>query len=87
METKNDIPKGIDLIAAGILVIGGLNWGLIGFFNFNLVEFVFGAMGPASRVVYALVGLAALYEIFMWRSIQRRWECRPWPKFTGKATT
>ena len=85
METKNNIPKGIDIIAAVVLAIGGLNWGLIGFFGFNFVEFVFGVMTPMSRVVYSLVGLAALYEIFMWRSIQRRWECTPWPKSTDKA--
>ena len=76
---KNSVPKGIDIIAAVLLVIGGLNWGLVGLFGFNLVEFIFGFMSPASRIVYALVGLAALYEVFMWRAIQRRWGCDIWP--------
>jgi uncharacterized membrane protein YuzA (DUF378 family) len=73
------LPKGIDLFAALLLAVGGLNWGLVGFFNINLVEVVFGPSSPASRVIYALVGLAAVYEIVLWRAIQRRWECRLWP--------
>lgn len=46
-----------------LIVIGGLNWGLIGFFNFDIVAAIFGTMSVASRVVYALVGLAALYKL------------------------
>jgi uncharacterized membrane protein YuzA (DUF378 family) len=72
-------PKGIDILAALLLALGGINWGLVGFFNINLVEVVFGAMSPASRVIYSLVGLASLYEVALWRNIQRRWECRLWP--------
>ncbi|MFZ7128478.1 MAG: DUF378 domain-containing protein [Desulfobacterales bacterium] len=85
MERRSNIPKGIDIIAAVILVIGGLNWGLIGFFGFNLVDSLFGVMSPMSRVVYALVGLSAVYEIVMWRAIQRRWECKTWPESAEKA--
>ena len=48
-------------VAFALLVVGGLNWGLVGFFNFDLVAAIFGAGTPVSRVVYALVGLAALY--------------------------
>jgi hypothetical protein len=44
-------------------MIGGLNWGLVGVFNFDLVAWLFGAMSMASKVVYSLVGLAALWEI------------------------
>jgi uncharacterized membrane protein YuzA (DUF378 family) len=85
MENKLTFGKGIDLAAFVILVIGGLNWGAIGLFNINLVEMAFGAMSPASRIAYSLVGLAALYEIFMWRVIQRRWECRLWPRSAAEA--
>jgi len=56
--------KVLDVIVAALLIIGGLNWGLIGFFDFNLVTFIFGEATAASRVVYALVGLSALYDIF-----------------------
>ena len=76
---KNKATRAIDVIAFILLVVGGLNWGLVGFFGFNLVEAIFGTMSPASRIVYALVGLAAIYEIFMWRSIQHRWSCELWP--------
>lgn len=44
-----------------LVVIGGLNWGLVGFFNFDLVATIFGDMSMASRVVYSLVGLSAIY--------------------------
>lgn len=48
-------------IAFILVVIGGLNWGLVGLFNFDLVAAVFGAMSTISRVVYVLVGLSAIY--------------------------
>ena len=48
-------------IALILLVVGGLNWGLIGFFNWNLVEAIFGDMTTLARVVYSLVGLSAIY--------------------------
>ncbi|MFA5926495.1 MAG: DUF378 domain-containing protein [Parcubacteria group bacterium] len=48
-----------------LLLIGGLNWGLVGFFKFDLVAAVFGDMSALSRVIYDLVGLAALYKLIM----------------------
>jgi uncharacterized membrane protein YuzA (DUF378 family) len=48
-------------IANVLLVVGGLNWGLVGFFKYNLVDKIFGAGSGVSRVVYAIVGLAAVY--------------------------
>lgn len=54
----------IDKIALVLSIIGGINWGLIGFFRFDLVAYLFGGQtASASRVVYALVGLAALWCI------------------------
>lgn len=52
--------KGLDITALTISIIGALNWGLIGFFNFNLVAFLFGTSWLA-RVIYAIVGLCGLY--------------------------
>ncbi len=69
-----------DIIAAALVIIGGLNWGLVGFFDFDLVAAIFGPMSAISRVIYVLVGISALYQAVLWRSIQRRWECLPWPK-------
>ena len=51
-------------IAVVLLIVGGLNWGLVGFFKFDLVAAIFGDMSAVSRIVYALVGLSALYMIF-----------------------
>lgn len=50
-------------IALILLIIGGLNWGLVGFFQWDLVAKIFGDMTTLSRVVYALVGVSALYVI------------------------
>lgn len=53
----------IGWIALVLVLIGALNWGLIGFFSWDLVKAIFGDMTTASRVVYAIVGVAALYMI------------------------
>lgn len=53
--------KILDTIALTVAVIGAVNWGLVGFFDFNLVSFLFGSMSWISRIVYALVGIAGLY--------------------------
>jgi len=59
--------SGMDWVVWILLFVGGLNWGLVGFFNYDLVASIFGggvmtAMVP--RVIYALVGLAALWSLF-----------------------
>jgi uncharacterized protein len=53
----------IDWIALVILLIGGLNWGCVGLFNFNVISAIFGDMTAFSRFLYILVGLAALWAI------------------------
>ncbi|QLH41331.1 MAG: DUF378 domain-containing protein [Coxiellaceae bacterium] len=55
----------LDWIALILVVVGGLNWGLVGLFNFNLVSAIFGDMSAIARIVYILVGLAAIYTIFL----------------------
>jgi uncharacterized membrane protein YuzA (DUF378 family) len=54
----------LDWVALVLAIIGGLNWGLVGAFNFDLVAAIFGAGSVISRLIYILVGLAALYLIF-----------------------
>ncbi|MGN0919194.1 MAG: DUF378 domain-containing protein [Alphaproteobacteria bacterium] len=54
----------ISKIILGLIVIGGLNWGLVGVFNFDLVAFLFGPMSVLSRLIYILVGLASVWVIF-----------------------
>lgn len=55
--------KGLDYLALTIVIIGAINWGLIGLFSFDLVAFIFGNMSWLSRIIYALVGIAGLYMI------------------------
>jgi uncharacterized protein len=54
----------VDLIALILVIVGGLNWGLVGLLDFDLVAAIFGAGSTLSRIVYILVGLAALYLIY-----------------------
>ena len=55
--------KVIDTIALILIIIGAINWGLIGFFNFNLVDTLFGTMSVLSRIIYTLVGISGLWGI------------------------
>lgn len=66
--------KTLDVIAAILLVVGGLNWGLVGVFHFDLVATIFGDMSIISRIVYILVGVAAIYQAILWKAVQRRWQ-------------
>jgi uncharacterized membrane protein YuzA (DUF378 family) len=69
--------KKIDVIAAALVIIGALNWGLAGTIHLDLVAAVFGMKfgetSALSSVVYSLVGLAGLYQALTWKFIQRRW--------------
>ncbi len=51
----------VDWLALVLVIVGGVNWGLVGLMDFNLVSTLFGDMSTISRVVYALVGVSALY--------------------------
>lgn len=55
--------KVIDTIALILIIIGAINWGLIGIFNFNLVDTIFGTMSIISRIIYILVGISGLWGI------------------------
>lgn len=69
--------KNLDVIAAGLVIVGAVNWGLVGLFQVDLVAAVFGMKfgqtSALSSVVYGLVGLSGLYQALTWKSIQRRW--------------
>ena len=51
-------------IALILVIIGGLNWGLVGFFNFDVIASLFGTMSTISKIIYDLVGIAAIVMIF-----------------------
>lgn len=53
----------VDKIALVLIIIGAINWGLVGIFNFNLVDSIFGTMSLISRIIYALVGISGLWGI------------------------
>jgi uncharacterized membrane protein YuzA (DUF378 family) len=55
--------KFINILTLGLVIVGGLNWGLVGLFGFDLVAAVFGAGSALTRVVYVLVGLSAAWQI------------------------
>jgi uncharacterized protein len=74
--------KKLDTLALVLTTVGGLNWGLVGLFRFDLVAAVFGGMAfgetnPASRVVYTLVGLSALYLLGRLRALVGGWDRVP----------
>ncbi len=58
--------KGLDYTILTIAIIGAINWGLIGFFNLDLVALLFGEMTLISRVIYSIVGLCGLYLISLY---------------------
>lgn len=55
--------KGLDYTLLALVIIGAVNWGLIGFFRFDLVAFLFGEMSWLSRIIYAVIGISGLYLI------------------------
>ncbi len=65
--------KPYDITALTIIIIGAINWGLIGFFQFDLIAVLFGGMSSViSRIIYAIVGLCGLYGLTMYSRISDR---------------
>ena len=62
--------KGFDYFVLTLVIICAINWGLIGFFRFDLVPFLFGNLSWLSRIVYALVGIGGLYTISLYGRIK-----------------
>jgi uncharacterized membrane protein YuzA (DUF378 family) len=56
----------IDVVVAVLLLIGGLNWGFVGLFQWDLIGAIFGDMSGISRGIFSLVGLAALWKLGRW---------------------
>ena len=62
----------IDYIAMALLIIGGLNWAMVGLFDVDVVASLFGPGSPATRLIYVLVGISALYSIYTAAKMGRR---------------
>jgi len=73
--------KKLDIIAAALVIVGGLNWGLVAIAEFDLVAALvgleFGETNAVSRIVCGLVGIAAVYQIAQQQAIRRRWSRDP----------
>lgn len=74
--------KILDIVAAVLLIIGGLAWGIFGLFEFNFVDFLFKSSeefhvhhhpSVMARIIYILVGASAVYQIIQRKGIQHRW--------------
>lgn len=77
LQRKAAVMKAFDILAAVLLVVGGLNWGLWGAFQFDLVATIFGGnTAMLAKVVYILVGLAAVYQIAAVKGLSARWGAR-----------
>ena len=63
--------KVLNCVALTIAIIGAINWGLIGFFNLNLVALLFGSMSLLSRIIYGLVGLCGLYLLSFYGLVEQ----------------
>ncbi|MGJ3232472.1 MAG: DUF378 domain-containing protein [Oceanicaulis sp.] len=63
--------KWLNVTALILVIIGGINWGLVGLFDFNLVAALFGTESFLTNLVYILVGLAALYSIYLLRPVMQ----------------
>ncbi len=61
----------LDMIALILLVVGGLNWGLVAL-DYNAVEMIFGAWPMLVTLIYGLVGLSALYVAWLWMKLERK---------------
>ena len=76
---KENVMKQFDIIAAVLVVVGALNWGLIAVARFDLVAALFGMrfgeVSALSAAVYGLVGVAGLYQGLFWKRVQGRWTC------------
>ena len=62
--------KALDYTVLTIILIGAINWGLIGFFDFDLVSTIFGQMSMLTRIIYGLVGIGGLYAISYYGRMQ-----------------
>ena len=58
----------LDVTALGLMMVGGLNWGLVGFFDLNLIANIFGSI--LGRLIFSLIGLSALYSLYIFGKIE-----------------
>jgi uncharacterized membrane protein YuzA (DUF378 family) len=83
LDKEGEDMKKIDVLAGVLVIVGALNWGLVAVAEFDLVATLFGLdfgeTNAATRVIYGLVGAAAVYELVQWPAMRRRWSRTPAP--------
>ncbi|MDD6232391.1 MAG: DUF378 domain-containing protein [Frisingicoccus sp.] len=55
----------LDVVSLILIIIGAINWGLIGFFNLDLISMIFGTMSMITRTIFAVVGIAGIYSLVL----------------------
>jgi len=74
----------LDILSWVLMIIGGINWLLVGLFGFNFVSAIFGPLSVAARIIYAIIGIATIYAIAELGAMPRRWAhkvpCVPAPE-------
>jgi uncharacterized membrane protein YuzA (DUF378 family) len=77
LDKEESIVKKLDILAAVLVAVGGINWGLVALSEFDLVATLvgleFGETNAATRLVYGLVGASAVYQVAQQHAIRRRW--------------
>jgi uncharacterized membrane protein YuzA (DUF378 family) len=73
MERVQEMMKSLDVITLFFVVLGALNWGLVGIFSFDLIATIFGDMSVLSRIVYTLIGVAGIYQLSQFKIMHTRW--------------
>ena len=72
-DERRSALRTVDTIALVLVLIGAINWGLVGLFGFDLVAAIFGEMTALSRIIYTLVGAAGVYTLVALPGMPRRW--------------
>ncbi len=69
---KEIFMKYLDVVTAILILVGGLNWGFVGFFEMDVVASMFSKMSGFTRFIYCLIGLSAVYRVLQWKCIMKR---------------
>jgi uncharacterized membrane protein YuzA (DUF378 family) len=72
VKVEGEVMKSLNLTTLVLVIVGGLNWGLVGLFRWDLVAALFGPGTLVSRVIYVLVGLSALWQMVPWTTALSR---------------
>ena len=61
----------LDIVSLSLIIIGAINWGLVGLFNLDLVATFFGAMSMISRIIYTIIGIAGVYSLALFWKLKK----------------